>query len=315
MNKIAFIFPGQGSQHAGMGRELAENFPAARRVFEEADDALGFSLSRMCFDGPEEDLQLTANTQPAILTASIAAFNVLSEHGITPDLVAGHSLGEYSALVAAGCLTLTDAVRLVRRRGEFMQEAVPVGVGAMAAILGLDPDGVAAACEAARGEQVCSPANFNSPGQIVIAGHREAVERAVEECKSRGAKRAMLLKVSAPFHSALMMPAQEKMTEPLNSAQFSDLRFPIVNNVDSAVVTDGATAREALVRQISAPVRWTSSVSVMLDSGVSTFVEVGPGKVLNGLVKSIAKEAGREVNLLNVENGESLQATLAILAR
>lgn len=315
MNKIAFIFPGQGSQHAGMGRELAENFPAARRVFEEADDALGFSLSRMCFDGPEEDLQLTANTQPAILTASIAAFNVLSEHGITPDLVAGHSLGEYSALVAAGCLTLTDAVRLVRRRGEFMQEAVPVGVGAMAAILGLDPDGVAAACEAARGEQVCSPANFNSPGQIVIAGHREAVERAVEECKSRGAKRAMLLKVSAPFHSALMMPAQEKMTEPLNSARFSDLRFPIVNNVDSAVVTDGATAREALVRQISAPVRWTSSVSVMLDSGVSTFVEVGPGKVLNGLVKSIAKEAGREVNLLNVENGESLQATLAILAR
>lgn len=315
MNKIAFIFPGQGSQHAGMGRELAENFPAARRVFEEADDALGFSLSRMCFDGPEEDLQLTANTQPAILTASIAAFNVLSEHGIAPEMVAGHSLGEYSALVAAGALTLRDAVRLVRRRGELMQEAVPVGVGAMAAILGLDADGVAAACEAARGNQVCSPANFNSPGQIVIAGHREAVERAVEECKSRGAKRAMLLKVSAPFHSALMMPAQEKMTEPLNSTHFSDLRFPIVNNVDSAVVTDGATAREALVRQISAPVRWTDSVRVMLDSGVATFVEVGPGKVLNGLVKSIAKETGKEITLLNVENDESLQATLAILAR
>lgn len=315
MNKIAFIFPGQGSQHAGMGRELAENFPAARRVFEEADDALGFSLSRMCFDGPEEDLQLTANTQPAILTASIAAFKVLSEHGIAPDMVAGHSLGEYSALVAAGSLTLCDAVRLVRRRGELMQEAVPVGVGAMAAILGLDADGVAAACEEARGDQVCSPANFNSPGQIVIAGHRDAVERAVEQCKSRGAKRAMLLKVSAPFHSALMMPAQEKMTEPLNSTHFSDLGFPIVNNVDSAVVTDGATAREALVRQISAPVRWTDSVRVMLDSGVDAFVEVGPGKVLNGLVKSIVKETGKEIALLNVENGESLEATLAILAR
>jgi [acyl-carrier-protein] S-malonyltransferase len=253
---LAFIFPGQGSQSAGMGRELAENFPAARAAFEEADDALGFALSRLCFEGPDEELRLTENTQPAILATSVAALRALGSEGFPPpSFVAGHSLGEYTALVAAGALSLADAVRTVRARGRYMQEAVPVGVGAMAAVLGSDERTVAAACEeAARGE-VCGPANLNSPKQIVIAGHAGAVDRALEILRGRGVRKAVKLPVSAPFHCALMMPAQERLAADLGRLKFDDLRVPLVTNVDAKLIRGGAPAREALIRQVSQPVR------------------------------------------------------------
>lgn len=305
-SRIAFIFPGQGSQYAGMGKDLADNFSAARQVFEEADAALGFALSELCFNGPADQLQLTENTQPAILTVSVAALRAFeAEGGLRPDFVAGHSLGEYSALVAAGSLSLTDAVRTVRARGRYMQEAVPVGVGAMAAILGAGQDVVMTACaEAAQGE-VCSAANINSPGQVVIAGATAAIDRAIELLKERGARRAMKLNVSAPFHCALMHPAQDRLAADLTEIEFKDLATQIVTNVDAKALNEGAAAREALIRQVSQPVRWLESVEFLISQGVQTLVEIGPGKVLSGLVRQI----DRNLRCLNVEDQASLCAT------
>jgi len=301
--KIAFVFPGQGSQYPGMGREAAEKYPTARAAFDEADSALDFPISRLCFDGPEEDLKLTENTQPAILTTSIALFRLFEEKGIRPDFVAGHSLGEYTALVAAGALHLNEAASLVRRRGRYMQEAVPVGVGAMAALLGLDLPAVQSVCEKAAQGQVVSPANLNSPGQVVIAGNRGAVERAVTLAKDAGAKRAILLQVSAPFHCALMLPAEKRLSVDLDACSFSDLRFPLVTNVDAQPIRTAAEARSGVKRQVSRPVRWQETILRLLDEGVRTFVEVGPGKVLLGLIRSIDKS----VTMLNAEDEKSME--------
>jgi len=288
----AFVFPGQGSQKVGMGRAWSEAFAEARATFEEASAALGFDLARLCWEGPEEELQLTANTQPAILTVSVAIHRVLAARGLGAAAMAGHSLGEYSAHVAAGTLALDDALRLVRRRGQLMQEAVPVGTGAMAAVLGLEPEVVAAvAAEAADGE-VCSVANFNSPEQTVIAGHRAAVERAMALARARGAKRALPLPVSAPFHCALMAPARAGLEPDLAATGFRDPAVPVVVNIDAVEVRSGEPARSALVRQIDGPVRWVESVRRLSSAfGATRFVEVGPGAVLAGLVRRIVPGA------------------------
>ncbi|MGA7294687.1 MAG: ACP S-malonyltransferase [Terriglobales bacterium] len=306
----AFLFPGQGSQAVGMGKELAANYPVARRTFEEADDALGYKLSELCFDGPEEKLKLTEITQPAILTASVAAWRVLQEKGLKPDFVAGHSLGEYSAHVAVGTLAFADAVRTVRNRGKYMQEAVPVGVGAMAAILGLPLDEVAEIAHDASSGEVCQAANINSSEQIVISGRAAAVARAIQLATERGAKKAVSLPVSAPFHCSLMQPAQDRLAADLAMLRFQNPSSPVVCNVDASLVTSADGARDALIRQVTGAVKWEPSVRLLIEKGISLFIEVGPGKVLWGLMRQI----DRSKTCLTVGDEASLQRTLAQVA-
>jgi [acyl-carrier-protein] S-malonyltransferase len=310
-NKVAFLFPGQGSQAVGMGRELAERYPIAAQTFAEADAALGFPLSRLCFEGPEENLRLTENTQPAIMTVSVAAARVLAENGVEPALAAGHSLGEWSAHVSAGTLTFADAVRAVKARGAAMQKAVPPGEGAMAAVLALDAAQVADACaEAARETGLTvQPANLNSPGQTVISGAAAAVEKASAISKAKGARRAVMLPVSAPFHCALMLPAQEEVARVLAAISLHDPRIPIAANVTGALVTTAEAARDALIRQVTGSVRWVDCVQSLKVAGADLFIEVGPGKVLCGLLKQIDPA----LKALNVEDVASLEKTLAEL--
>jgi [acyl-carrier-protein] S-malonyltransferase len=309
-SQIAFLFPGQGSQAVGMGKELSDNYAVARRTFEEANEALGYKLSQVCFEGPEEKLKLTEITQPAILTVSIAAWRVLQEKGVQPDFVAGHSLGEYSANVAAGTLTFADAVRTVRNRGKYMQEAVPVGVGAMAAILGMPLDKVIElAGDAAQGE-VCQAANINSPEQIVISGNSGAVERAIKLATEGGAKKAVSLPVSAPFHCALMQPAQDRLAADLSTLSFQNPSCPVICNVDAEAITSAEAARNALIRQVTGAVKWEPSVRLLIHQGASLFIEVGPGKVLWGLMRQI----DRSKTCLTVGDEASLQKTMAQVA-
>jgi len=309
--KIALIFPGQGSQVVGMGKDLAQQYPVARQTFEEADDALGYRLSQLCFEGPEEQLRLTEITQPAILTASVAALRVLETRIPKPCYVAGHSLGEYAAHVASGTFSFADAVRTVRNRGKYMQAAVPVGVGAMAAILGMDLKKVADVCQDAAQGEVCSPANINSPEQVVISGNTAAVERAAKLADERGAKRAKLLPVSAPFHCSLMKPAQDRLEEDLKKVKMQKPVYPVACNVDAAFVTDDLRALETLVRQVTGSVKWDECMRVLIAEGVATFIEVGPSKVLTGLMRQI----DRSKKCVNVEDGGSLAKTLEALSQ
>jgi [acyl-carrier-protein] S-malonyltransferase len=305
-NSLGFLFPGQGSQAVGMGKDLAERYPIARQTFEEAGAALGYKLSQLCFEGPEDQLRLTEITQPAILTVSVAAWRILNEKGLTPGFVAGHSLGEYSAHVAAGTLSFADAVRTVRLRGKYMQEAVPVGVGAMAAILGMEFEKVIGVCRDAAQGEVCEPANINSPEQIVISGHTAAVERATKLADERGAKRAKVLSVSAPFHCSLMKPAQERLAADLSSIPFNKPGAGVVCNVDATLLRDADRSRDALIRQVTGAVKWEQSIRVLILEGVQTFVEVGPGKVLCGLMRQI----DRSKTCVNVADEASLLKTL-----
>ncbi len=310
MGKVAFLFPGQGAQYVGMGKEIADEYKSAGKILDEATEALGFDVREMIFNSDDETLKITENTQPTIVTTSIACMQPLLEKGISPDFVAGLSLGEYAAHVAAGTVSFKDAVSLVKKRGKYMQEAVPLGVGAMAAIIGLENDDVIECCKEASEIGIVEPANFNCPGQIVVAGETAAVEKAAELCKAKGAKRAMLLPVSAPFHCSLLKPAGEKLAAELEKVSLKEMKIPVVSNVTGDAVTDKSMVKELLIRQVSTSVLWEKCISTMLDKGVNTFVEIGPGKVLSGFVKKIDKN----VTVINIENLETLNKALEVLA-